>query len=183
MFERYLVQHCSPALAALKTANMFCFPFSSEEELKRQLRIWNERLERKGVSLLLLRVRKKSAMIYVFRRFLLQRDLSDPQTAYFLSCRGYPDTGADDALGHLKRRLLEKENFPHEIGLFLGYPLRDVIGFIRNEGKNCKCADCWKVYGDEREAKKIFEAFRKCREVYLRLWKEGRSVSNLTVAA
>ena len=89
----------------------------------------------------------------------------------------------DDALGHLKRRLLEKENFPHEIGLFLGYPLRDVIGFIRNEGKNCKCADCWKVYGDEREAKKIFEAFRKCREVYLRLWKEGRSVSNLTVAA
>ena len=122
MFERYLVQHCSPTLAALKTANMFCFPFSSEEDLKRQLRIWNERLERKGVSLLLLRVRKKSAMIYVFRRFLLQRDLSDPQTAYFLSCRGYPDTGADDALGHLKRRLLKKRIFPMKSVSFWGIP-------------------------------------------------------------
>ncbi len=183
MFERYLIQHCSPTLAALKTANMFCFPFSSEKELQRQLRIWNERLGRKGVSLLLLCVRKKSAMIYVFRRYHLQRDLSDPRNAQFLSCRGYPDTGVDDALGYLKYRLREKETFPHEIGLFLGYPLRDVTGFIRNKGKNCKCADCWKVYGDECEARKIFAKFRKCREVYLRLWEEGRSVFGLTVAA
>ena len=161
---------------------MFCFPFSSEEELKRQLRIWNERLERKGVSLLLLRVRKKSAMIYVFRRFLLQRDLSDPQTAYFLSCCGYPDTGADDALGHLKRRLLEKENFPHEIGLFLGYPLRDVIGFIRNEGKNCKCADCWKVYGDVKAAQNTFERYERCKKIYSRQWKKGKPIEQLTVA-
>ncbi len=183
MLERYLIQHCSPTLAALKTANMFCLPFSSEEDLQRQLRIWNECLERKGVSLLFLCRGKRRAMIYVFRRLHLQRDLSDPATARFLSCCGYPGTGVEDDLNCLKQRLQGQGGFPHEIGLFLGYPLRDVIGFIRNEGKNCRCADCWKVYGDECEARKVFAEFRKCTDAYMRLWKAGRSILNLTVAA
>ena len=89
----------------------------------------------------------------------------------------------DEAILRLQRRLSEKKTFPHEIGVFLGYPLGDVIGFIRNEGKNCKCADCWKVYGDECEAKKTFAKFKRCIEVYVRLWKEGRSIRQLTVAA
>ena len=41
--------------------------------------------------------------------------------------------------------------FPHEIGIFLGYPLADVAGFIRNKGRNCKCIGTWKVYGDAFE--------------------------------
>ena len=30
----------------------------------------------------------------------------------------------------------EKGAFPHEIGLLLGYPVEDVLGFIRYQGKN-----------------------------------------------
>ena len=30
----------------------------------------------------------------------------------------------------------EKGAFPHEIGLLLGYPVEDVLGFIRHQGKN-----------------------------------------------
>lgn len=73
--------------------------------------------------------------------------------------------------------------FPHEIGLFLGYPLGDVEGFIRNRGQNCKCAGCWKVYCNELEAQKRFARIQKCRKVYARLWAQGRSVWQLTVAA
>ena len=32
--------------------------------------------------------------------------------------------------------LEEKGAFPHEIGLLLGYPVEDVLGFIRHQGKN-----------------------------------------------
>ena len=32
-------------------------------------------------------------------------------------------------------RLQENEGFPHEIGLFLGYPPEDVLGFIENKGE------------------------------------------------
>ena len=81
------------------------------------------------------------------------------------------------------KRLGEGDSFPHEIGIFLGYPLGDVMGFIQNAGKNCKCSGCWKVYCDECEARRLFAQFQKCREIYARLWNQGRSVWQLTVAA
>ena len=77
----------------------------------------------------------------------------------------------------------DRQPFPHEMGVFLGYPLGDVIGFIKNAGQNCKCVGCWKVYCNECEAIKAFARFKKCTSVYVRLWNQGRSVRQLTVAA
>ena len=82
----------------------------------------------------------------------------------------------------LRQRLAMDGTFPHEIGLFLSYPLEDVEGFVENRGRNCKCTGCWKVYGDEQQAQRQFSRYRKCQEVYLRLWQGGRSVEQLTVA-
>ena len=87
------------------------------------------------------------------------------------------------ALERLRSRLAQREDFPHEIGLFLGYPLGDVIGFIENAGKNSKCAGCWKVYCNECETMKLFEKFKKCTRIYTKLWRQGTSVEKLTVAA
>ena len=56
------------------------------------------------------------------------------------------------------------------------------FGFIENKGHNYKCKGCWKVYCNECEAQKTFLRYQKCRNVYLRLWKQGRSVLQLTVA-
>ena len=83
----------------------------------------------------------------------------------------------------MKLRFHEDGAFPHEIGLFLGYPLGDVMGFIENAGRNSKCSGCWKVYCNECEAIKLFARFDKCREVYKRLFKQGKSLLQLTVAA
>ena len=74
------------------------------------------------------------------------------------------------------------EKHCQKIGVFLNYPLGDVIGFIENKGHNYKCKGCWKVYCNECETQKTFQRYQKCRNVYLRLWKQGRSVLQLTVA-
>ena len=68
-------------------------------------------------------------------------------------------------LSHLKKRLSQSEAFPHEIGLFLGYPLEDVIGFCRHKGEGCKLCGYWKVYGDVESARKSFALFDRCREL------------------
>ena len=96
---------------------------------------------------------------------------------------GYTSLEPEDALKLLQSKLQAQEEFPHEIGIFLGYPLGDVIGFIKNAGQNCKCVGCWKVYCNECEAIKAFARFKKCTSVYVRLWNQGRSVRQLTVAA
>ncbi len=183
MLEKYLIEHCAPTLASLKTASLFCIALKSEEELESQLKVWNGQLQEKGLFLLALRRRGEKALIYVCRSSHLQEDLQKPGVAAFLAEYGYQNTDVRYALERLKKRLGESESFPHEIGIFLGYPLGDVIGFIQNEGKNCKCSGCWKVYCDECEARRLFARFKKCREVYARLWNQGRSVWQLTVAA
>lgn len=76
-----------------------------------------------------------------------------------------------------------RECFPHEIGVFLDYPLADVIGFIEHGGKNCKCCDVWKVYSNECATQVLFTRFMKCTEVYLRVFARGKLLIQMTVAA
>ena len=74
-------------------------------------------------------------------------------------------------------------DFPHEIGVFLGYPLGDVEGFIANRGRNFTCCGCWKSYGDPDAARRHFAQLNKCTAVYLRLFHSGTPVLKLAVAA
>ncbi|WP_029694843.1 DUF3793 family protein [Lacrimispora indolis] len=183
LLEKNLIEYCSPTLASLKTASLFNHPFSSEEELEDQLAGLNSQLEGKGISLLVLCRRRNKALIYVCRKSRLQADLSRPEVGRFLKAYGYGQMEVEAALNRLKERLNQEGDFPHEIGVFLGYPLEDVVGFIQNGGKNSKCTGYWKVYADEREAALVFARYRKCRTVYAQLWQNGRTVWQLTVAS
>ena len=69
----------------------------------------------------------------------------------------------DGALRTLRARLKDAKSFPHEIGVFLGYPLADVLGFIENCGKNCLACGCWKVYSDLCFALQTFQRYDKCK--------------------
>ncbi len=130
-----------------------------------------------------LREADNRALIYVFRINKLREELRCPKIRRFLLSNGYGGSDIGTALSTLRAHLTELEDFPHEIGIFLGYPLDDVIGFITNKGQNCKCTGCWKVYCNECEAAKTFARYKKCETVYMRLWEQGRSVMQLTVAA
>lgn len=183
MLERSVIEHCSPTLASIKTGNLFTYKYESEEELWRSVEGFNETVKEKGVSLTVLRKSESKALIYVCRYSSLARDLKKPGVANFMKRYGYESLDPEYALERLRGRLQKREEFPHEIGLFLGYPLGDVIGFIKNAGQNCKCVGCWKVYCNECEAVKAFARFKKCTNIYVRLWNQGRSVKQLTVAA
>ena len=184
MLERTLVGHCAPTLANLKTANLFGYRTEGAQPLQEQLSQVRSQLLPRGVELRLLEHRSGRALIYVYRIRRLCRDLADPEIRLFLRECGYRDFSVAGALDHLARRIAEQGgDFPHEIGLFLGYPLGDVKGFIEHRGQNCLCTGCWKVYCDEREARKQFCRFEKCRSVYCRLYREGQALSRLTVAA
>ena len=83
---------------------------------------------------------------------------------------------------NLTHRIGRCRCFPHEIGLFLGYPLEDVKGFIINAGKNSKSTGYWKVYGDVEKSERIFECFRKCFSVMSSLFERGYSLPMLAVS-
>lgn len=55
-------------------------------------------------------------------------------------------------------------DFPHEMGLLLGYPIEDVEGFIKNKGENYLYAGYWKVYKDVEQKKLLFDAYESAKE-------------------
>ncbi|WP_294496791.1 DUF3793 family protein [uncultured Gemmiger sp.] len=179
MLERYLITQCAPTLANLKTASLFRCLCPGREELD----AWRQALGTKGIELTVLCCDGTYALVYVYRPARLARDLQRPGTGWLLRGYGYPSTEMAPALDRLRQRLAAGQGFPHEIGLFLGYPVGDVAGFIRNRGKNCRCVGCWKVYCNECEARRTFARLKKCTQVYTRLWQQGRTVPQLTVAA
>ena len=123
------------------------------------------------------------ALIYVYRKQKLEKDLADAGVEKLLRWHGYKGENLSDYLEHLKERITESESFPHEVGVFLGYPLHDVIGFIEHKGKNYKCYGLWKVYDNEKETVKLFHKFKKCTEIYQKVFETGRTITQMTVAA
>ena len=182
MSEEMIIHHCSPTLAGLKTASLFSCTYTSTEELKQLIRKFNRMLSSKGLRFLPLRISENHALIYVYRPNKLKDDLANSEADLILKNRGYCEKSPERCIVKLINRLKESEDFPHEIGLFLGYPPEDVRGFIENNAKCCKCVGCWKVYGEVEEAQKTFARYKKCTDVYTRQLKKGRSIEKLTVA-
>ena len=183
MSEEMLIRHCSPTLAGIKTANMFTCCFENPEDIKRDIRKLNSMLVKNGLKALPLRFSGNRALIYVYRPTRLTEDLKNRTAGCILSGLGYEGKTTRQCIVHLKRRICQQAEFPHEIGLFLGYPLSDVIGFIENRGWNYTCCGCWKSYGDPEKAQAYFDLCRQYTSRYCALYAEGASILQLVVAA
>ena len=193
MFEQELIEHCSPTLASIKAASLFTYTYKSLKELHVRVTYWNSKMKRKGITFDILseNVGVNKALIYVYRRADLEKILNRDEISKFLLKQGYliddneidGEVNCEKIILQLKKKFEKLNQFPHEIGIFLGYPIGDVKGFIENHGCNCKCTGYWKVYCNEEEATKTCRKYKKCRDIYMNLWISGRSVMQLTVAA
>ena len=188
-FETVMIEQCAPVLAGLKPAGLFRYETRDCADLARRVRSWNEQLNGKGLRVRVMKgcARTHRFLVYVYREAQLSAVLADKAVQEFLRQEGYQlpaeqeRTGA--LLNQLSRRLCCQAEFPHEIGVFLGYPLPDVVGFIENRGQNFTCCGCWKSYGEPVAARRRFDQLSKCTAVYLRLFHGGTPITRLTVAA
>lgn len=182
--EPALIKHCAPTLASLKVGSLFSFHPDCWRCLAEETDSLNRQLGEKGLSLRILRAGDSRALCYLYREGQLRSLLADEKIRAFLRGCGYDSFELNDVLDTLFDHLANQPDFPHEVGLFLGYPLSDVIAFIENKGRNCLHCGAWKVYTNACEALRQFARFKKCADVYSRLYHAGeRSLHQLTVAA
>lgn len=188
-FETVMIEQCAPVLASLKPAGLFRYETRDCADLARRVKNWNEQLRPKGLRVRVLKgcARTHQYLVYVYRESMLRAVLTDETVQGFLRQEGYhlPAERADCTawLTQLSRRLCCSAEFPHEIGVFLGYPLADVIGFIQNRGKNFTACGYWKVYTDPTAAQAEFDRYKKCERIYARCYYNGTPIRRLTVAA
>ena len=182
MSTELLIQCCAPTLAGIKTGSLYSCPYETREELLQELRELNRKLSPRGLRIMPLRFGADRALLYLFRPGELERDLQCPCARKILSDAGYSDIRLGKCMRCLIERLQTSEGFPHEIGLFLSYPPEDVQGFIDNRAQNYKRICAWKVYGDEENAQRTFEKYRRCTQIYCRSYRAGRKLEELAVA-
>ncbi len=181
--ENSLIRHCAPTLAGIKRAGLFSYFFEDAESASAELAAVNRLLNARGVFVEALVWRETSVLVYAYRYSQLREALARTEVRELLAPYGYPTPDTDACIAHLRTRVGCSDCFPHEIGVFLGYPIEDVRGFILHGGKDCKSCGLWKVYCDPAAAEKQFDKINKCSRVYRQVFSEGRSLVQLTVCA
>lgn len=200
MSDDLILEHGAPTLAGLKTGNLISCPYQSREEVLSDVRRLNGLLRDKGLCMIPLKYMSRRVLIYLYRPQMLLEDLSKPSSRRILEKCGYQTASGKeekrrllaeqkgnrayraDCLRILVQKLQNSEDFPHEIGLFLGYPPEDVLGFIENHGENSKLTGVWKVYGDPEASRIRFEQFRTCTRIYCKAFRRGVPLAKLAVA-
>ncbi len=162
-FEQKLAFHAAPSLLGIKAANMLSVK-RKELDLNENIKRFNEKTAEKGLKIEILCECEEKALLLVYNRRLMENRFSDCKIREFLIKYGYPaEYSLDECIKRLSQRIEGCGNFPHEVGVFLDYPLEDVEGFIENNGANYKLCGCHKVYGDEVKAARTFSNYAKCR--------------------
>lgn len=163
-FEEQLVNYCSPTLSGLKASNLISLKGRQRDEYRMLAAEYGRKLDILGISLRVLCECEKNMLLLVYKKELMSVTLAEKKTLNLLKDEGYPiDGSTDDMLDCLTKRIGNSCDFPHEIGLFLGYPSDDVEGFIAYKGRKYICSGYWKVYSDAIRAMRIFESYDRCR--------------------
>ena len=175
--EEFLITCCAPTLAGKKVGNIFNLKKTCVTNF--EIKKWALLLKWFKIEVRIIKETNDAYLIYVYREILLKNILAQEQIKDFLHNYGYISPKTEDMIKCLTLRLKEKDEFPHEIGIFLGYPLIDVIGFIKNKGKCYKKCDLWKVYGDEFKCNELFKEYRKCKYCFQKMYEEGFKTSEI----
>lgn len=161
---------CAPVIMGLKAANLLVIKSRNEKGMKKIFRGSNIEFKK------LYSINHTSVYI-VFKRDMLQKYVRRKGNLRILFQNQYRDTDLDGMLEMLSarcRKWQKKYNdYPHEIGIFLGYPTKDVKGFIKNKGNNFLYVGYWKVYSNVRKARKTFNAYDRAHEKVMKYFYEN----------
>ena len=179
-FEHILGRHCSPTLLGIKPANLVSFPKAKAPNLMELLKVYRPQLRDLGIRMRIVCGCKKHYLLLVYRPELLESYLSQPQVEKYLASYGYTSgANIEQYLQAMTLRYAKNQQCPDEIGIFLGYPLEDVIGFSHDPGDACKYVGFWKVYGDVPSAIEIFARYKECIAFTCEKIKEGFSLAQV----
>jgi len=107
--------------------------------------------------------RPGSLLILLYDRDALGRQLTNRGAHALLRRAGYSgEVDPDLLLSQFQKRFSSGE-VPHEIGVILGYPLKDVAGFMGVGRLPFSCQGPWRIYGNPRESLLLAESHRQCR--------------------
>lgn len=174
--QTQLALQCAPLLMGIKMSNLLIVP-------NRNVLDVYELFKDTCISVELIYMSEQKTMFLLYRREELDIYLESATTKEVMELFGYRGMTPVE----IRRELIHRYEkyaegngmFPHEMGVLLGYPTEDVLGFIENQGKNYLYAGYWKVYGNLMETKALFEEYNKAKEHVITMVSQGIEIRRI----
>ena len=171
-----LALQCAPVISGIKISNLLTIPAKSLREL-------SVVLKKTELSFRILYPGRERLVILIFREAKLREYLAREEVMAFIYKCGYETSNISKIFPVFVKRYMRymalKQDFPHELGLFLGYPIEDVEGFIKENGKNYLYSGYWKVYKDTELKIRLFKDYERVQTEIVRLLYEGLDIMDI----
>ena len=165
--------------AVLKGKRISGMLFLNDRELARI----SMKLHNTNISLIILCTCKKRHLVMVYRAKELEEHLRSKEVSDYLREFGYRRDDFISNLIRLHQRMNgfynKMKEFPHEVGVFLGYPICDIKGFLENKGERYLHSGYWKIYGNLEETRKKFLSYDEARETAIDEFLSGRELESI----
>jgi len=165
--------------AVLKGKRISGMLFLNDKELARI----SMKLHNTNISLIILCTCKKRHLVMVYRAKELEEHLRSKEVSDYLREFGYRRDDFISNLIRLHQRMNgfynKMKEFPHEVGVFLGYPICDIKGFLENKGERYLHSGYWKIYGNLEETRKKFLSYDEAREIAIDEFLSGRELESI----
>ena len=178
--EVKIANQCAPVLAGVKPSNILVLENKHVREVVRAV-------EGTGLSFRCLYAGDEQNIWLLYRKEALESWVFQEEAKDFLKAYGYTEDTLERLLVRFGQRFRQYRNnnkevtFPHEMGVFLGYPMADVIGFIENEGRNYLHSGYWKVYENVEAAKELFNTYEMLKKVFVEEAGKGKKLWQITM--
>lgn len=165
-----LANHCMPTLKRIKPSSLITFYKRFINNREKFFSILEKELQNYSCKYEILCETQTASFVLIYIPEFLNRVFVENSTCPILQDTGYlcDDDLFTKNLQHLKIRYnkfcVGESDFPHEVGIFLGYPLHDVEDFIKYQGENYIICGYWKVYHNVEEACNTFRIYRELRK-------------------
>lgn len=173
-----IAQHCGPVLKNQKASNIVSVKAGAFAKL------W-KRFRGSAIRCVPLYSDGEKEVLIFYRHARLERHLKKPENRTFLEECGYTDISVAAVIRQLRIRYAQyaegSSGFPHELGIVLEYPVKDVAEFIRQGGKGCLMEKYWKVYHNPNEAMETFKRYDMAKEQAMREFIAGRPLHQIAV--
>lgn len=171
-----LAIQCAPLLTGNKISNLFIIDASEKGKV---IRLFSNT----PIAVFVLYENDKKVTFLLYKRQELMHYLQNISVKGFMLNLGYKEMKLEYILRELQIKysshMTLKEEFPHELGIILEYPVEDVRAFIKNQGRNSIYVGYWKVYSNLAEALAIFEKYTIAKETLIRMVFQGYEIKQI----
>jgi hypothetical protein len=163
----FLVLELAEVLQGAKPANLVAIANKRRPCGRNLYQLWKEHgaalVAESGLAVRELADRGSSQLLLLYSPEALANLLSQKSVTVILGKAGYTQLqDQQSVLDELALRIAG-EGFPHEIGVFLGYPLKDVVGFMGWARLSYTCQGPWKIFGNPSPSLQLARLHRECR--------------------